>query len=592
MKDLILSGLTSALQAVAQERAIDAEHLDLPKELERCKNPDHGDFASNVALQNAKIFKSNPRQLADAIVAAMPQDAGIAALEVAGPGFINIRLGGGHDSAVLASIVKEGENFGRHQAENPQKILLEFVSANPTGPLHVGHGRGAAYGATLANILRANGHQVDNEYYVNDAGRQMDILALSVYWRYMQHCGGNYALPQGIYQGDYVIDIARELYAQQGEALYRTPENWVPPHPEIWTAEAVDSGERDAWIDAAIAALKATLGETDYRIVFEAGLDAEVADIREDLLQFGVRFDRWFSEHSLVTSGRIAEMLDVLRARGYLYEKDGALWFRASDFGDEKDRVVRRENGVTTYFASDIAYHYDKYERGYDHMIDIFGADHHGYMARVRASLAALGLEPDKLTIALVQFAVLYKDGAKMQMSTRSGQFVTLRDLRAQVGSDAARFFYVMRRPEQHLDFDLDLAVSHSKDNPYYYVQYAHARTSRVLERAAEAGITFDPQAALAERERLVEPAEKTLLRELARYPDTIAAAGSQMAGHLVVNYLKELAGAWHQYYDAGHKVLHDDPAVRDARLLLTHAVRQVLRNGLDIIGVAAKERM
>ena len=549
-------------------------------------------FASNVALQNAKIFKSNPRQLADAIVAAMPQDAGIAALEVAGPGFINIRLGGSHDSAVLASIVKEGEHFGRHQAENPQKILLEFVSANPTGPLHVGHGRGAAYGATLANILRANGHQVDNEYYVNDAGRQMDILALSVYWRYMQHCGGNYALPQGIYQGDYVIDIARELYAQQGEALYRTPENWVPPHPETWTAEAVDNGERDAWIDAAIAALKATLGERDYRIVFEAGLDAEVADIREDLLQFGVRFDRWFSEHSLVTSGRIAEMLDVLRARGYLYEKDGALWFRASDFGDEKDRVVRRENGVTTYFASDIAYHYDKYERGYDHMIDIFGADHHGYMARVRASLAALGLEPDKLTIALVQFAVLYKDGAKMQMSTRSGQFVTLRDLRAQVGSDAARFFYVMRRPEQHLDFDLDLAVSHSKDNPYYYVQYAHARTSRVLERATEAGITFDPQAALAERERLVEPAEKTLLRELARYPDTIAAAGSQMAGHLVVNYLKELAGAWHQYYDAGHKVLHDDPAVRDARLLLTHAVRQLLRNGLDIIGVAAKERM
>ena len=592
MKDLILSGLTSALQAVAHERAIDAELLDLPKELERCKNPDHGDFASNVALQNAKIFKSNPRQLADAIVAAMPQDAGIAALEVAGPGFINIRLGGGHDSAVLASIVKEGEHFGRHQAANPQKILLEFVSANPTGPLHVGHGRGAAYGATLANILRANGHQVDNEYYVNDAGRQMDILALSVYWRYMQHCGGNYALPQGIYQGDYVIDIARELYAQQGEALYRTPENWVPPHPETWTAEAVDSGERDAWIDAAIAALKATLGETDYRIVFEAGLDAEVADIREDLLQFGVRFDRWFSEHSLVTSGRIAEMLDVLRARGYLYEKDGALWFRASDFGDEKDRVVVRENGITTYFASDIAYHYDKYQRGYDRMIDIFGADHHGYMARVRASLAALGLEPDKLTIALVQFAVLYKDGAKMQMSTRSGQFVTLRDLRAQVGSDAARFFYVMRRPEQHLDFDLDLAVSHSKDNPYYYVQYAHARTSRVLERAQEEGVPFDAQTALAQREHLTEPEEKTLLRELARYPDTIAAAGSQMAGHLVVNYLKELAGAWHQYYDAGHKVLHDDPAVRDARLLLTHAVRQVLRNGLDIIGVAARERM
>jgi len=592
VKDLILSGLTSALQAVAQERAIDAELLDLPKELERCKNPDHGDFASNVALQNAKIFKSNPRQLADAIVTAMPQDVGIAALEVAGPGFINIRLGGGHDSAVLASIVKEGENFGRHQAANPQKILLEFVSANPTGPLHVGHGRGAAYGATLANILRANGHQVDNEYYVNDAGRQMDILALSVYWRYMQICDSDRTLPQGIYQGDYVVDIAREHYARYGDKHYRAPETWVPAHPAEWSEAAIDNGERDAWIDAAIAALKNTLGEADYRAVFDAGLDAEVADIRDDLQEFGVTFDRWYSERALFTDGRIAEMLGVLRARGYLYEKDGAQWFRASDFGDEKDRVVTRENGITTYFASDIAYHYDKYQRGYDRMIDIFGADHHGYMARVRASLAALGLAPEKLDITLVQFAVLYKDGAKMQMSTRSGQFVTLRDLRAQVGSDAARFFYVMRKPEQHLDFDLDLATSHSKDNPYYYVQYAHARTSRVLERAQEEGVPFDAQTALAQREHLTEPEEKTLLRELARYPDTIAAAGAQMAGHLIVNYLKDLAGAWHQYYDAGHKVLHDDAALRDARLLLTHAVRQVLRNGLDIIGVAARERM
>ena len=592
MKTEILSGLTTALHAVARAQKIEEGQLTLPLELGRCKNPAHGDYTSNVAMQYAKTFQMNPRQFAEALIAALPAHPGIASVEIAGPGFINIRLASGSDSAVLETIVREGTAYGRHQAEHPQKILLEFVSANPTGPLHVGHGRGAAYGATLANILRANGHHVDNEYYVNDAGRQMDILALSVYWRYMQICGSDRTLPQGIYQGDYVVDIAREHYARYGDKHYRAPETWVPAHPAEWSEAAIDNGERDAWIDAAIAALKNTLGEADYRAVFDAGLDAEVADIRDDLQEFGVTFDRWYSERALFTDGRIAEMLGVLRARGYLYEKDGALWFRASDFGDEKDRVVRRENGVTTYFASDIAYHYDKYERGYDHMIDIFGADHHGYMARVRASLAALGLDPDKLTIALVQFAVLYKDGAKMQMSTRSGQFVTLRDLRAQVGSDAARFFYVMRRPEQHLDFDLDLAVSHSKDNPYYYVQYAHARTSRVLERATEAGITFNPQAALAERERLVEPAEKTLLRELARYPDTIAAAGSQMAGHLVVNYLKELAGAWHQYYDAGHKVLHDDPAVRDARLLLTYAVRQVLRNGLDIIGVAAKERM
>ena len=592
MKNEILSGLTTALQAVARAQKIEEEQLTLPLELGRCKNPAHGDYSSNVAMQYAKTFQMNPRQFAEALIAALPAHPGIASVEIAGPGFINIRLASGSDSAVLETIVREGTAYGRHSAEHPQKILLEFVSANPTGPLHVGHGRGAAYGATLANILRANGHHVDNEYYVNDAGRQMDILALSVYWRYMQICGSDRTLPQGIYQGDYVVDIAREHYARYGDKHYRAPETWVPAHPAEWSEAAIDNGERDAWIDAAIAALKNTLGEADYRAVFDAGLDAEVADIRADLQEFGVTFDRWYSERSLFTDGRIHEMLDVLRARGYLYEKDGAQWFRASDFGDEKDRVVTRENGITTYFASDIAYHYDKYQRGYDRMIDIFGADHHGYMARVRASLAALGLAPEKLDITLVQFAVLYKDGAKMQMSTRSGQFVTLRDLRAQVGSDAARFFYVMRKPEQHLDFDLDLATSHSKDNPYYYVQYAHARTSRVLERAQEEGVPFDAQTALAQREHLTEPEEKTLLRELARYPDTIAAAGAQMAGHLIVNYLKDLAGAWHQYYDAGHKVLHDDAALRDARLLLTHAVRQVLRNGLDIIGVAARERM
>ena len=592
MKTRILTGLTAALHTVAQKQQIDPNQLAQTPELGRSKNPAHGDYTTNVAMQHAKTLGMNPRQLAEALIAALPEIPGVAALEIAGPGFINIRLESGSDSAVLETIVREGTAYGRHQAEHPQKILLEFVSANPTGPLHVGHGRGAAYGATLANILRANGHHVDNEYYVNDAGRQMDILALSVYWRYMQICGSDRTLPQGIYQGDYVVDIAREHYARYGDKHYRAPETWVPAHPAEWSEAAIDNGERDAWIDAAIAALKQTLGEADYRAVFDAGLDAEVADIREDLQQFGVTFDRWYSERSLFTAGRIEQMLDILRARGYLYEKDGAQWFRASDFGDEKDRVVTRENGITTYFASDIAYHYDKYQRGYDRMIDIFGADHHGYMARVRASLAALGLAPEKLDITLVQFAVLYKDGAKMQMSTRSGQFVTLRDLRAQVGSDAARFFYVMRKPEQHLDFDLDLATSHSKDNPYYYVQYAHARTSRVLERAQEEGVSFDAQTALAQREHLTEPEEKTLLRELARYPDTIAAAGAQMAGHLIVNYLKDLAGAWHQYYDAGHKVLHDDAALRDARLLLTHAVRQVLRNGLDIIGVAARERM
>lgn len=592
MKAEIQDGLASALLLAAKAHNVSEDLLNLPVELERCKDPAHGDFASNIAMKYAKIFRMNPRALADELVVSVPLMAAVASMEVAGPGFINIRLSRESESQVLESIIREGDNFGRHQAVNPLRILLEFVSANPTGPLHVGHGRGAAYGATLANVLKANGHEVHKEYYVNDAGRQMDILALSTYWRYMQLCGAEAVLPKGIYQGEYVIDIARDFHAKHGDAFYHAPETWVPARPAEWTQEEKDNGTVDQWIDAAVASLKAALGEEAYRQVFDAALDAEVADIREDLAEFGVTFDRWFSERSLVADGTVDKMLKRLQDNGFLYEKDGATWFRASEFGDEKDRVVRRENGVTTYFASDIAYHFDKYERGYDYMIDIFGADHHGYMARVKASLAALGLDPHRLGIELVQFAVLYKDGKKMQMSTRSGQFVTLRELREEVGDDAARFFYVMRKPEQHLDFDIDLAVSHSKDNPFYYVEYAHARTCRVLERAAQEGLDVDYTRALASRQALVEAEEKALLRELARYPEVVASAGEHLAGHLIINYLKELAGSWHQFYDAGHKVLHEDADIRAARLLLTRCVQQVLRNALDIIGVEALERM
>ncbi|MDO5091451.1 MAG: arginine--tRNA ligase [Cardiobacteriaceae bacterium] len=592
MKAEIQDGLASALLLAAKAHNVAEDLLTLPIELERCKDPAHGDFASNIAMKYAKIFRMNPRALADELVVSVPLMASVAGMEVAGPGFINVRLSRDSESRVLEEIIAQGEAFGRHEAVKPLRILLEFVSANPTGPLHVGHGRGAAYGATLANVLKANGHDVEKEYYVNDAGRQMDILALSTYWRYMQLCGAHDTLPQGIYQGEYVMDIARDFHAEHGEAFFHAPETWAPARPAQWSQEEKDNGTVDQWIDAAVASLKATLGEARYRLVFDAALNAEVADIREDLAEFGVTFDRWFSERSLVADGTVDKMLARLQENGFLYEKDGATWFRASEFGDEKDRVVRRENGVTTYFASDIAYHFDKYERGYDYIIDIFGADHHGYMARVKASLAALGLEPQRLGIELVQFAVLYKDGKKMQMSTRSGQFVTLRELREEVGNDAARFFYVMRKPEQHLDFDIDLAVSHSKDNPFYYVEYAHARTCRVLERAAEEGLHVDFKRALDSRQALVEAEERALLRELARYPEVVASAGEHLAGHLIINYLKELAGSWHQFYDAGHKVLHEDADIRAARLLLTRCVQQVLRNALEIVGVEALERM
>lgn len=592
MKIEIQNGLASALVYLAKKHDIPIENLNQPIELERCKDPAHGDFASNVAMKFAKVFAMKPRDLADQIVVSVPLMASVAGMEVAGPGFINIRLAKDSATAVLADIVRERAQFGQHSPAHPQKILLEFVSANPTGPLHVGHGRGAAYGDSLANVLKANGHQVDKEYYVNDAGRQMDILALSVYWRYMQQCGVDKVLPKGIYQGDYVIDIAHALKAIHGEALLHQAHTWVPEYPEQWSEAEVESGARDQWIDAAIAALKSVLGAERYETVFQAALQAEVEDIKQDLEEFGVLFDRWFSERSLFTSGMVEKTLAKLEQGGFLYKKDGATWFKAEEFGDEKDRVVKRDNGITTYFASDIAYHLDKYERGYDVMIDIFGADHHGYMARVRASLAALDLAPSKLHIALVQFAVLYQNGQKVQMSTRSGEFVTLRELREQVGSDAARFFYVMRKPEQHLDFDLDLAVSNSKDNPYYYVQYAHARTCRVLERAKEAGVDYQAEQALSLRNQLNEAEEKALIRELGRYRDVVISAGEQLAPHMIIGYLRDLASAWHQFYDAGHKVLHDNPDIRNARLLLTDCVSQVLRNALAIVGVQAQERM
>lgn len=583
MKNSIIQRLEATLIALAQTQHIDPKALS-PVELERCKDPSHGDFATNIALKHAKIFGQKPRDLAQALLEKLGTLDGVVEISIAGAGFINFRLQDIRQSA-LRQIIEQGAAYGMHHPENPKKILLEFVSANPNGPLHVGHGRGAAYGASLANVLRAAGQVVDCEYYVNDAGRQMDILALSVYWRYLQLHGEQSALPKGVYQGEYVIGIAENLRAQHQSALQHPLAAFVAPFEN--TEE-----QRDVWIDTTIANLRTLLGEEHYQHVFNAGLDAELADIQNDLVEFGVVHERYYSEKSLFTTGKVQSALDDLKARDELYLKDGAWWFKSKQYGDEKDRVVQRENGITTYFASDIAYHDEKLKRGYDLAINIWGADHHGYISRVKAALSALGHDADKLLILLVQFAVLYQGGEKVQMSTRSGQFVTLRDLREQVGNGACRFFYVMRKSDQHLDFDLDLATSNSKDNPYYYVQYAHARTARVLERAREAGIALDAQSALAHVDLLNEEAEWRLVRELERYPDVIVQAAEQYAPHMVINYLKELATAWHQYYDAGYKVLHEDQNLAAARLLLTQSVGQVLKNGLHVVGVEALERM
>lgn len=561
---------------------------DLPDpQVDRTRDPTHGDFATNLALVMAKAASGKPRDLAALLVAALPASDLIARTEIAGPGFINFFLAPGAHLGLIPTILTAGPDFGRSRIGAGKRVQVEFVSANPTGPLHVGHGRGAAYGAVVADLLAAVGFNVHREYYVNDAGRQMDILATSLWLRYLELTGEDIPFPSNGYKGDYVWDMAATLHREHGDAYRFGAE-------EVYAAIPADEpagGDKELHIDALVARAKALLGDNRYRYVFELGLNTILDDIRDDLAHFGVVYDEWFSERSLTEKGAVNQALERLRAAGHLYERDGALWFRATDFGDEKDRVVVRDNGQTTYLASDIAYHMDKLERGFDRVIDIWGADHHGYVPRIKGALQALGDDPAKLDVLLVQFAILYRGGERMQMSTRSGEFVTLRELRKEVGRDAARFFYIMRRCEQHLDFDLDLAKSQSSDNPVYYVQYAHARICSVLRQAADKGLAVEPSPGVTNLDRLTETHEQDLLKTLARYPELVEEAALSEEPHQITHYLRDLANGLHTYYNA-HPFLVPDAALRDARLKLILATRQVLRNGLNLIGVSAPETM
>jgi len=560
---------------------------ELRPEIEHSRDPAHGDFACSIALRLARAARSNPRALAARIVAALPVDPLIERVEIAGPGFINFFVATAAWQQEVARVLAAGADYGRCNDGAARRALVEFVSANPTGPLHVGHGRHAAYGASLASLLAATGWQVEREYYVNDAGRQMDILAASVWLRYLELCGEDCTFPVNGYRGEYLRPIAADLHRHHGAAL-RRPASAVfaglPP-------DEPDGGDRERYIDALIARMRELLGPADCGAVFERALADILADIRDDLAGFGVHFDRWYSERGLASGGAIARALARLREHGHVYAQDGALWFRATAFGDEKDRVVVRENGQSTYFASDIAYHLEKRERGFDLLLDVLGADHHGYVARVRAGLVAMGEPGAALEVRLVQFVALYRGGARVQMSTRSGEFVTLRELRAEVGDDAARFFYVLRSNDQHLDFDLELARARSNDNPVYYVQYAHARVASVLRQAASRDQPFDRAAGLAALDRLIAPAERTLLGELARWPEVLRQAAALRAPHAVVHYLRELATAFHACYNA-LPFLVDDAALRNARLALIVAVQQVIRNALGLLGVGAPESM
>lgn len=568
-----------------------AAGVDAPIELTRPKHAAHGDLACNVAMQLARALKRNPREIAAEIVSALPASEWVDRVEIAGPGFINIFLKPAVWQRLPAHILKLGAEYGRLNLGRGERVQVEFVSANPTGPLHVGHGRGAAYGASLANVLAYAGYDVTREFYVNDAGRQMDILAVSTWLRYLELTGVDVPFPPNAYQGGYVRAMAERIHCLHADRYKRSLAEIMAGVPPIPTAEEYakqPDAKRaaEAALDALIAAAKRLLGR-DYDYFHGYALEAQLNDCRNDLAEFGVSFDHWFSERTLHEAGLIDRALNQLAARGHLYEQDGALWFRASAFGDEKDRVVRRENGQYTYFAADIAYHLNKFERGFSRVIDVWGADHHGYIPRVKAALKALGLNPDRLTIALVQFAVLYRNGQKVPMSTRAGEYVTLRELRQEVGNDACRFFYVLRKPDQHLDFDLDLAKKQSSDNPVYYIQYAHARISSVL--AAWGGLEGDLIA--ADASCLNHPSELALLRRLAEFPEVIAAAASDYAPHLIAYYLKDLAADLHGLY-TNCQFLVEDEVLRLARLQLIAATRRVLRTGLSLLGVSAPDKM
>jgi len=586
MKNAIINALQQSLTACQEKGALPSD-LVAKIQVDHARDKQHGDFASNLALTIAKAAKQKPRDLAELIVANLPPTDVIEKVEIAGPGFINFYIKAGAQSSVVPTILAAGDQFGLSDIGKGRKIQIEFVSANPTGPLHVGHGRGAAYGAAVANLLKAIGCDVHCEYYVNDAGRQMSILAASVWLRYLELCGEDYPFPVNGYKGDYVLDIAAALHRENGDKMHHP---WAEVSQDL-PKDEMDGGDKEKYIDAMIEKMKTLLHSDQYSLVFDLGLNYILNDIRDDLQRFGVTYDNWFSERSLTDSGDVTLALERLQKSGHCYKKDGAIWFKSTEFGDEKDRVLVRDNGQTTYFASDIAYHMNKLERGYDQVIDIWGSDHHGYVPRVKAALQAMGADPKKLVVLLVQFAVLYQGGEKLQMSTRSGQFVTLRHLRKEIGSDAARFFYVMRKCEQHMDFDLDLAMSQSNENPMYYIQYAHARVCSVFNQLKDKGFEFDQANGLDNLGQLNESHENDLITRLTRYPEIIVKAAQQNEPHQLVHYLRDLANAFHTYYNA-HQFIVDDVTIRNSRLCLITATRHVIANGLKLLGVSAPDKM
>ncbi|HEX3396330.1 MAG TPA: arginine--tRNA ligase [Steroidobacteraceae bacterium] len=586
MKTLIEALLKQALDALPEDLVPRATR-EVGIEVEQTRDAQHGDFASNLAMRLAKATRQNPRKLAEALTGALPPSQSLAKVEIAGAGFINFFLKDDAYHQEIGKVLKEGALYGRSNGGAGRSVQVEFVSANPTGPLHVAHGRHAAFGASLSNLLEAVGYDVQREYYINDAGRQMDILAVSAWLRYLERCGERFSFPSNAYVGEYLVPVGEQLFAAVGLSLKHSAAevfNGLPP-------DEPQGGDKDLHIDALNSRMRALIGEAAYEQVLRTTLEGIIGDIREDLAEFGVTFDCWFSERSLSDSGAIDRSIEALKKSGHAYMKDGALWFKSTDFGDEKDRVIVRDNGLKTYFASDIAYVLNKLERGFEHLLYVWGADHHGYIARLRAVLLAAGRPAERFEVLLVQIVSLFRGGEKAKMSKRSGDYVTLRDLRHEVGNDAARLFYVMRSNDQHLDFDMELAKSRSNENPVYYIQYAHARVASVLRQLKERGLTHDTARGIASLGRLNEPQELQLIKRISAYPEVVKQCAAQRAPHSLVHYLRDLANDFHTYYSA-HQFIVEDAGVRDARLDLALATQTVVRSGLKLLGVSAPDTM
>ncbi|OGT58987.1 MAG: arginine--tRNA ligase [Gammaproteobacteria bacterium RIFCSPHIGHO2_12_FULL_42_10] len=584
MKQHLTHLIEEALDSLVKQGLLSSSLASI--QIEATKDHQHGDFACNIALMLAKSVKQKPQDFAAKIVAAMPASPYVEKIAIAGPGFINFFLSTQSVGEVVKRIHAERNQFGRCAIGRKKRVLVEFVSSNPTGPLHVGHGRHAAFGNIVCHLLDAIGFDVASEYYVNDAGRQIDILTVSVWLRYLNALGESVPFPANAYRGEYVVTIAETIKKEHNASFAVSSQSIFTDLPK----DENEGGDKELYIDAVIERAKQLLG-AKYQLLLDRGLASILADIENDLTEFGVTFDRWFSEREFIATGVVDALLQKLMLSGHTYELEGATWFRSTNFGDEKDRVLVRSNGVRTYFANDIAYHLSKFERGFDLAVDIFGADHHGYVERMRGAITASGIDSERLIYLLTQFVSLYRSGKPVSMSTRAGDFVTLRELRQEVGNDAARFFYVMRKVNQHIDFDLDLAKSQSNDNPIYYVQYAYARICSVLKQLEARGLQYNEENGLANLHCLEEIHERQLLNLLARYPETIVEAAVHYEPQILTQYLRDVAACFHAYYNA-HSFLVEVVSVRDARLALVLALRQVLQNGFEILGIHARESM